>query len=280
MDLILARRHPLLKMSILKMPIVVLTACLVAQATLAQPPAATNNTPDQQSDAADQPDKDADIPAALEVYQGRRIARTMHYFGAEWLIRGNRENEERCSVMLANLGVKPGMTVCDMGCGNGFYALQIAKMVGSEGHVLCVDIQPEMLGFLKQRAAQRKITNYQPILGKLHDPCLPVGTVDLILCVDVYHEFSHPVQMLAGMRNSLAPGGMVVLLEYREEDVKVPIKPLHKMSKEQIMKELPANGFKLVKEFNKLPWQHMMFFGRDDDATLTAIEPAAFVAAE
>jgi len=216
------------------------------------------------------------VPPALEEYQGRRIARTMHYFGAEWLIRGNRENEERCSLMLANLGVKRGMTVCDMGCGNGFYALQIAKMVGPRGRVLCVDIQPEMLQLLKNRAEALDVENYQPILGQIHDPKLPVGQVDLILCVDVYHEFSHPEQMLAGMRASLAPGGMVVLLEYREEDPRVPIKPLHKMSKAQVMKEMLANGFKLVKEFNKLPWQHMMFFGSDDDETLTEIEPQAF----
>ena len=223
---------------------------------------------------------DSAMPPALQVYHGRRIARTMHYFGAEWLIRDNRENEERCSLMLANLGVKPGMTICDMGCGNGFYALQLAKMVGPEGRILCVDIQPEMLEFLKERAKKLEVTNYQPILGKLHDPRLPAGKVDLILCVDVYHEFSHPEHMLAAMRQSLAPGGMVVLLEYREEDVNVPIKPLHKMSKAQIMKEMPANGFKLVKEFNKLPWQHMMFFGRDDDARLIEIEPVAFRPAE
>lgn len=253
-------------------------------AAMSLSPARAPMTLAQQQAVADTPDaggraaaEEAPAPPALAVYQGRRIARTMHYFGAEWLIRDNRENEERCSLMLANLGVKRGMTVCDMGCGNGFYALQIAKMVGPDGRVLCVDIQPEMLKFLKERAEKLEITNYQPILGKLHDPRLPVGKVDLILCVDVYHEFSHPVQMLAGMRESLAPGGMVVLLEYREEDVNVPIKPLHKMSKAQIMKEMPANGFKLVKEFNKLPWQHMMFFARDDDKSLTAVEPEAFV---
>jgi predicted methyltransferase len=81
--------------------------------------------------------------------------------------------------------------------------------------------------------------------------------------VDVYHEFSHPVTMLREMRNSLRPEGVIVLVEFRAEDPKVPIKPLHKMSKAQILKELPANGFKLVKDYDKLPWQHMMFFGRD-----------------
>ncbi|MDA1048984.1 MAG: methyltransferase domain-containing protein [Planctomycetota bacterium] len=209
---------------------------------------------------------DAEIPPPLEVYMGRRIAQTMHYLGAPWLIRENRENQERCSLMLASLGVKPGMTVCDMGCGNGFYALQMAKMVGPEGTVLGVDIQPEMLKLLGERAAEEEITNVKPILGTLADPKLPESEVDIILCADVYHEFSHPEHMLAAMRKSLAPGGVVVLLEFREEDPNVPIKPRHKMSKAQVNRELTANGFKLVKEFDKLPWQHMMFFGKDDGA--------------
>lgn len=203
-------------------------------------------------------------PPPLQVYEGRMIAQTMHYLGAEWLIRDSREREERCSLLLVNLGIKPGMTVCDMGCGNGFYALQIAKMVGRQGKVLGVDIQPEMLQMLKARAAEQKVKNVVPILGTLHDPKLPVGEIDLILCVDVYHEFSHPVHMLAAMRKSLAPGGLVALVEYRAEDPNVPIKPEHKMSKAQILKEWEKNGFKLHKEFDGLPWQHLMFFARDE----------------
>lgn len=209
------------------------------------------------------------IPPGLQVYMGRRIAQTMHFSGAEWLLRNEREREERCSLMWTNLGLKRGMTVCDMGCGNGFYSVPLAKLVGPQGAVLAVDIQPEMLEFLKQRAAKAKLKNITPVLGTLVDPKLPAGKVDLILCVDVYHEFSHPEQMLAAMRNSLSPEGVVVLVEFRAEDPNVPIKEEHKMSHEQIMKELPANGFKLVREFTKLPWQHMMFFGRDDDFPAT-----------
>lgn len=203
------------------------------------------------------------VPKGVDVYMGRRVARTMHYEGAEWLIRDNRERQERCSLMLANLGLKPGMTVCDMGCGNGFYSLPIAKILGPRGLVVGVDVQPEMLGFLRNRAESEGIENLVPILGSYHNPRLPPGTIDLVLMVDVYHEFSHPQQMLAAIRKSLKPDGLVVLVEYREEDPKVPIKPLHKMSKAQVNKELTANGFKLAKEFDKLPWQHMMFFGID-----------------
>jgi len=153
-----------------------------------------------------------------------------------------------------------------MGCGNGFYALQLAKMSGDSGHVYAVDIPPEKLKLLNQRADDQAVRKVSPILGTLADPRLPKGKIDLILLVDVYHEFSHPEQMLAAMREALSPGGLCALVEFRAEDENVPIKPEHKMTKEQIMKEWPPNGFKLASEFDGLPWQHLMFFAKDDQA--------------
>jgi len=210
------------------------------------------------------PDSESPIPAGRTEYMGRTIAQTMHYSGAEWLIRNTREREERCARMLASMGIEPGMTICDMGCGNGFYSLKMARLVGPRGRILAVDVQPEMLAMLRQRAENEGIENITPILGSLHSPRVPPRSADLILLVDVYHEFSHPQRMLAAMHAALKPQGRIVLVEYRAEDPAVPIKPLHKMSKEQIMKEFPASGFKLVDQFQKLPWQHMMFFGRSE----------------
>jgi cyclopropane fatty-acyl-phospholipid synthase-like methyltransferase len=215
---------------------------------------------------AQQPVADqSNIPPARSTYFGRRIAQTMHFTGAPWLIRDNRENEERCSVMLGQLNLKTGMTVCDMGCGNGFYSLKMAKMVGPQGTILGVDVQPEMLQFLRTRMEKEGVDNITPILGSFHNPRLPRNTVDVILMVDVYHELSHPEIMLRAMRDSLKPGGQIILLEYREEDDRVPIKPLHKMNKIQILKEYEANGFRVASQFDKLPWQHMMFFEKDPD---------------
>lgn len=205
------------------------------------------------------------IPPARSKYMGRTIAQTMSYHGAPWLVRDNREEEERPSEVMAQLELKPGMTVCDLGCGNGFYTLLMAPQVAPEGKVLAVDIQQEMLHLLQLRSQSQGIDNVEPVLGTIVDPRLPEGEVDLVLMVDVYHEFSHPEQMLAALRASLAPGGLIALLEYREEDPNVPIKPLHKMSKRQIMKEYRANGFKLARQFDGLPWQHLMFFEVDVD---------------
>jgi ubiquinone/menaquinone biosynthesis C-methylase UbiE len=137
--------------------------------------------------------------------------------------------------------------------------LELARRVGPEGIVYAVDIQPEMLRMLARHAAEEGLTNIRPILGTVIDPRLPKGEVDMILCVDVYHEFSHPEPMLARMRESLATGGHLVLAEFRAEDPAVPIKPLHKMSKAQIQKELEPAGFRVAREFDRLPWQHLVF---------------------
>jgi len=199
----------------------------------------------------------------LDEYMGREIARTMHWKGAEWLIRRVREQEEGPVKMREQLQVKPGMTVCDMGCGNGYHTLPLAEMVGEKGKVYAVDVQPEMIEMLKQNIERKKLKNIEPITGLCHDPKLPPDSCDMILLVDVYHEFSHPVQMLMSMRAALKKDGLLVLVEFRAEDDTVPIRPEHKMSKAQINKEMDANGFTLKREFDGLPWQHLMFFGKN-----------------
>lgn len=199
------------------------------------------------------------IPPAATHHMGREIAQTMHYTGAPWLVRESRQREEDCRLLLEALAIKKGQRICDLGCGNGFYTLELARRVGPEGIVYAVDIQPEMLRMLARRAAEEGLENIRPILGTVIDPRLPKGEVDTILCVDVYHEFSHPEPMLARMRESLAAGGQLVLAEFRAEDPAVPIKPLHKMSKAQIRRELEPAGFEIAREFDRLPWQHLVF---------------------
>jgi len=210
-------------------------------------------------------DRSVEIPPPRRHYLGREIAQTMHYTGAPWLVRESRQREEDCRMLLEALQLEPGQTVCDLGCGNGFYTLELARRVGPEGIVYAVDIQPEMLRLLVARARQAKLFNIRPVLGTVIDPRLPAGAVDLVFCVDVYHEFSHPELMLARIRESLRPAGQIVLAEFRGEDLAVPIKPLHKMTKAQVKQELEPNGFALVREFDKLPWQHLMFFGRTEE---------------
>ncbi len=245
---------------------------VVAQETAAtvEAPAATKKENTESVQRTDPPRPEEE---ARQTYLGRVVALPMSHRGSDWLIRPERDREERASESFKRLNLMPGMTVCDMGCGNGYWTLPMARDVGPDGRVLAVDIQREMLQMLRKRASRVKLEKViEPILGKVDDPNLPENEIDLVLMVDVYHEFSHPESMLWGIRRALKPTGVVALLEFRQEDDSVPIKPLHKMSKTQIMKEYEKNGFKLVREYNKLPWQHLMFFARDD-SPLDEIEP-------
>jgi ubiquinone/menaquinone biosynthesis C-methylase UbiE len=204
--------------------------------------------------------KDHDPDGIGKFYMGREIAWVMSYHGAAWLDRPERVKEEHSNKLLGLLSLKPGMVVVDMGAGSGYYSFQLAKKVGPKGKVLAVDIQKEMLAIIRRRMKARKVSNIEPILGTVTDPKLPEGKVDLILLVDVYHEFSHPHEMTRAMVRALKPGGKLVFVEFRLEDPNVPIKLVHKMTQKQVKKEMAVHPVKYVKTLDELPWQHVMFF--------------------
>jgi ubiquinone/menaquinone biosynthesis C-methylase UbiE len=239
-------------------------ACVVAPLLVTPAPAQEILRPAKPAVTPAKPQEEK-IPPGLTHYMGREIAQTMHFTGAPWLTRESRNREEEPARLMKALDLKPGQTVCDLGCGNGFYTLKLADAVGPTGKVLAVEIQQEMLDLLARRAAKTDHKNITPILGTVADPKLPENSCDLVLLVDVYHEIDHPVEVLAAIRKSLAKTGRMVLVEFRTEDENVPIKPEHKMSKAQILKEIPANGFRLVRQYDDLPWQHVMYFERDDE---------------
>lgn len=191
---------------------------------------------------------------------GRRYAGVMGYQGADWLDREERDIEEAPNTAIAALDLKPGMTVADIGAGSGYMSVRMAKLVGPEGKVYAEDIQPQMIDLLKRRLEREKVANVVPVLGAIDDPKLPAETIDLMLLVDVYHEFSEPVKMLAGMRAALKPGGRLVLLEYRKEDPTVPIRLEHKMTVAEAKMEVEASGFTLAKVDGRLPRQHILIF--------------------
>lgn len=193
-------------------------------------------------------------------YMGRKIAPTMSHHAADWLVRPEREAEESTTRMLKELRLRPGDVACDLGSGNGYHTLEMAKAVAPTGRAIAIDIQPEMLELLRNRANAAGIHNVETILGVQTDPRLPRRVCDLVLLADVYHELDDPAGMLAHARRALDDDGKVTLLEFRGEDPEVPIKPEHKMTRAQILRELGANGFELVRSFDGLPWQHLMFF--------------------
>jgi ubiquinone/menaquinone biosynthesis C-methylase UbiE len=191
---------------------------------------------------------------------GRRYAQPMSYLGADWLDRTERVREEEPDRALDALGIAAGSTVADVGAGSGYITTRLAKRVGPAGRVYANDIQPEMLALLRERVSRERLGNVELVLGDAANPNLPTDTLDLIIMVDVYHEFSEPQKMLRHLRAALKPGGRLVLLEYRKEDPFVPIRLEHKMSVAEAKLEVEAEGFTLAKVDPVLPRQHILIF--------------------
>ena len=193
---------------------------------------------------------------------GRRYAGVMGFQGADWLERTEREIEEEPETALNAIGIAPGSTVADVGAGSGYFAVRMARRVGAQGRVYANDLQPEMLAMLASRLQKERVPNVTLVQGGVDDPKLPAASIDLILLVDVYHEFSQPQIMLRRMREALKPGGRLVLLEYRKEDPSVPIRPEHKMSVAEAKLEVEAEGYTLSRVDSALPRQHILIFTR------------------
>ena len=196
-------------------------------------------------------------------YMGREISFVMGHQAAEWLNRPGRIQEEMPDEVVANMNLQPDEVVADIGAGSGYFSFRIAKMV-PEGKVMAVDIQPEMLQMIEDRMRVEEVTNIDRVLGEIDDPNLPPDSIDAAIMVDAYHEFSHPFEMIDGIYEALRPGGRIFLLEYRGEDASVPIRPLHKMTELQVVKEMSVFGLEWTDTLDFLPWQHMMIFTKTE----------------
>lgn len=190
---------------------------------------------------------------------GRQIAGVCGANGCEtWLERPERQSEENPDGALDALNLKPGMVVADVGAGTGYMSLKLAKRVGPTGKVYAEDVQAEMLDKVRANATKAKAVNVIALQGTFTDTKLPAGQMDLVLMVDVYHEFSEPQKMIASIRKSLKPDGRMVLLEYRKEDPKIPIREEHKMTVGEVKAELEPEGFTLSQVIETLPRQHIL----------------------
>lgn len=195
-----------------------------------------------------------------KIYMGREISQVMGHLGADWLERPEREIEEMPSRLIELINFKAGDVVADIGIGTGYIARRISPEIGDTGLIYGVEIQQEMLDILDVKMTEAGITNVKGILGTIEDPKLPPNSVDVAIMVDVYHEFSHPYEMMQNICRGVKPGGRVVFVEYRAEDLTVPIKPLHKMSELQVLKEATPHPLVWVESLDDLPWQHVIIF--------------------
>jgi FkbM family methyltransferase len=192
-------------------------------------------------------------------YLGREIAQVMGFQGAGWLERPERIAEEKPDDVVDQMSLRPADVVADVGAGTGYFSFRIARRV-SQGKVFAVDVQPEMLATIEARKTQQRVQNVVSVQGTVTDVALPDASVDVVLMVDVYHEFAYPLEMMRSIVKALKPGGRVVQIEYRGEDADVPIKRLHKMTVAQARREMAVVGLVWRETKNFLPQQHFIVF--------------------
>jgi protein-L-isoaspartate O-methyltransferase len=242
------------------MRILQLLVCLSSLAIVAPIPAADDTRPAEARYERRARTRDG----TGKYYFGREIAQVMGHQGAGWLERPERAEEERPDVLVEALALKPGDVVADIGAGSGYFSWRMAQRVGGRGRVFAVEIQQEFLDLLMANMGRRRVADMvRPVLGTVQDPGLPAGGCDLILLVDVYHEFDHPYEMTRAIVQALKPGGRLVIVEYRGEDPAVPIKPLHKMTVAQLRKELAAHPVRFESNLATLPRQHVLVFRKE-----------------
>jgi len=174
--------------------------------------------------------------------------------------RATREQEEAPEQALRLIGLQPGMVIADVGAGSGYLTIRLAKLVGPDGKVYANDIQPNLLRIIQQKRQREHLLNIDLVKGTETDAHLPDHAIDLALLVDVYHEFSHPQEMLRSLGRALKANGQLVFVEYRKEDPRIPIADAHRMSVADVRTEAQAEGFTFDRVLEDLPRQHVIVF--------------------
>ena len=175
-----------------------------------------------------------------KIYLDREISGIMGHMGAPWLDRASREIEERPDLVINALGLNRNDVVADFGAGSGYFTEKIAPLCSL---VYAVDIQREMIELNKRKMKRKEIKNVNFILGGEKVTNLPKESIDYLIMVDVYHELEFPYEIMRDIYGVLKNNGKVVLVEYKQEDPKIMIKPLHKMSVKQIRKEMESVSY-------------------------------------
>lgn len=203
--------------------------------------------------------KDGDYTGIGKWYMDREIAHVMGYQGMSWLERDERETEENTSTLLQNMNISKTDAIADIGAGSGYHVFKMATRA-TQGIIYAVDIQEEMLAAMWSKKSGGKFANVNLVKGAEKSANLKSNSLDKVLLVDVYHEMSFPYEMITSLKKAMRPDAQLFLIEYRGEDLDVPIKRLHKMTEAQAVKEMKTVGLVLKENKGNLPWQHCMVF--------------------
>ena len=186
---------------------------------------------------------------------------------AKTLAGPDREQRQKPRELVEAMGIKPGMSVADIGTGVGYMLPFLSQAVGSEGRVFAEDIFDDFLAKAKQRAADEKLGNVTFVKGTERDPMLPAGGMDIVLALDSFHHYDYPAEMLAGIHRAIKPGGRFVLVEYyrRKEAMPGQNAMQHiRLDKADVIKEITGNHFRYVSDHDHVKGsQYMVIFERE-----------------
>ena len=165
---------------------------------------------------------------------------------SRWSTEEARDRLNEADDVMDKAGIAPGMTVADIGAGEGYYTVRLAKRVGAKGRVLAEDIVPEVRDALALRVARERLDNVSVRLGEPADPKLPENSFDRILLVHMYHEIAQPYEFLWRMRPSLTDDGQVIVVDANR-------KPQNHGTPPALLKcEFAAVGYRMVR-FEEMP---------------------------
>jgi arsenite methyltransferase len=158
------------------------------------------------------------------------------------------------------LAIRPGEVIADIGAGSGYFTFHLARHVGDKGKVYAVDVSPDMVRHINRRIRDTKVTNVVSILADPDDPLLPDQSVNRFFICDVWHHIDNQTQYLSLMKKMLKPGGEIVMIDFHKRDLPVGPPMQMRIAREDVIKQMGLNGFKLTKEHTSLPYQYFLVF--------------------
>jgi SAM-dependent methyltransferase len=171
-----------------------------------------------------------------------------------------RDAWQKPAELVAALQVPVGATVIDLGAGTGYLASHLSRAVGPNGSVLAVEVEPNLVEFIRQRAEREGWANVTPTLASLDNPRLPGGSADLIVVLDTYHHLDRRRRYLPQVARALRPNGRVAVIDWKPGTLPEGPGPDHKLAAEQVVEEMGAVGFELIGRPDLLPYHYVLIF--------------------
>lgn len=209
------------------------------------------------------------VLVAVSVYAQDAVERDSHqmrelhrdpksYIGA--LEDPKRDAYQKPHEVLTALNLKPGEIIADIGAGSGYFTFRLAHFVGDHGKVYAVDVSPDMIRHINRRIREAKSTNIVSILADPDDPLLPDQSVHRFFICDVWHHVENPKKYLSLMKRMLKPGGEIVMIDFHKKELPFGPPLQMKIAREDLIRQMEGNGFRLAKEHKFLPYQYFMVF--------------------